>query len=147
MPMEPRNPDYAARVRAIVEEANFARALGLQLAEVSPGRCVTTLAVRPDHWQQDGYVHAGVQATLCDHTAGSAAYSLVAPEDLVLTVEFKINLLRPGVGQRLRCEAEVLRPGRSILVSEAWLYAVSGDDPDRLCAKATVTLAVANAGG
>lgn len=146
MPMETRNPDYAARVRAIVEGANFTHALGLQLAEVTPGRCVTTLAVRPDHWQQDGYVHAGVQATLCDHTGGSAAYSLVAPEDLVLTVEFKINLLRPGIGEHMRCEAEVLRAGRSIVVSEAWLYAGAGGDGDRLCAKATVTLAVANTG-
>lgn len=144
--MEPRNPEYAERVRAIVEDGNFTRALGLGLEAVRPGHCTTGLAVRPDHWQQDGYVHAGVQATLADHTGGSAAYSLIAADELVLTVEFKINLLRPAIGERLRCRADVLRAGRTLIVAESGVYIVDGAD-ERMCAKATVTLAVAPARG
>lgn len=144
--MEPRNPEYAERVRAIVEDGNFTRALGLELEAVRPGHCTTGLAVRPDHWQQDGYVHAGVQATLADHTGGSAAYSLIAADELVLTVEFKINLLRPAIGERLRCRADVLRAGRTLIVAESGVYIVDGAD-ERMCAKATVTLAVAPARG
>ena len=144
--MEPKDPGYADRVRRIVEDGNFTRALGLSLETVGPGHCTTGLVVRPDHWQQDGYVHAGVQATLADHTAGSAAYTLVAADELVLTVEFKINLLRPAVGRRLRCRADVLRAGRAIVVGESAVY-VADDAGERMCAKAMVTLAVTSAPG
>ena len=59
----------------------------------------------------------------------------------VLTVEFKINLLRPAQGDRLRCRAKVLRAGRTIIVSESEVFAVK-DGSEKMTAKATVTLAV-----
>lgn len=142
--MESRNPDYAARVRTIVEEAPFVRLLGLTLDDVTPGRCVTSLTVRDDLCQQDGYVHAGVQATMADHTAGSAAYSLAAADAVLLTAEFKINLLRPAVGDSLRCTADVLRPGRNLMAVEATVEAVR-DGEARACARALVTLVAAGA--
>lgn len=142
--MEPRDPDYLERVRGIAENANFTRTLGFELETVRPGHCTIGLGIRPDHWQQDGYVHAGVQATLADHTAGCAAYSLIAADEIVLTVEFKINLLRPAVGDRLCCRADVLRAGRSLSVVESSVHAIDGTD-ERLCARATVTLTTARA--
>jgi uncharacterized protein (TIGR00369 family) len=85
-------------------------------------------------------VHAGVQATVADHTAGGAAGTVARPGDLVLSVEFKINLLRPAVGDRLRCRATVLRQGKTITVAESEVFAAS-DGQEKLVAKATVTLA------
>lgn len=141
--MEPRDPEYRARVAHIMTAAPFMRALGVSLRDVGPGWCLAGLNVAPEHLQQDGYVHAGVQASLADHTAGCAAFTLVAPDEIILTVEFKINLLRPSLGSRLQCHAEVIRPGRRLVVVEAEVVAVAADGTEKRCAKTLSTLAIA----
>ena len=139
-----------ARVReavaAIFRDSAFVSGLGIELKELGPGWCESELAVSQRHLQQDGFVHAGVQATIADHTAGGAAGTLARPGEMVLTVEFKINLLRPAVGERLRCRATVLKPGKSIVVAESEVFALR-DGAERMTAKATVTLALVPAGG
>jgi len=145
--LEPRNPDYHAAVRAIFVDASFTDDLGLRHLDDGPGWCEAELALRQRHLQQTGTVHAGVLATVADHTAGGAGTSLVAADEHVLSAEFKINMLRPAVGQRLRCRAEVLKAGRRLSVVEAWVHAHGGSGEPRLVAKATVTLAVIRATG
>lgn len=141
MSLRARNPDYASLVRGIFERAAFVRDVGIELTAVEEGACETGLAVAPRHAQQDRFVHAGVLATMADHTAGAAAGTLVAAGETVLTVEFKITLLRPAVGDRLRCRAAVLRQGRTLSFAESEVFARDGDR-EALVAKATVTLAV-----
>jgi uncharacterized protein (TIGR00369 family) len=82
-----------------------------------------------------------VQATIADHTAGGAAGTLAAEGDLVLSVEFKINFLRPALGERLRCRSTVLRHGKTLTVAESEVYA-QRDRNEKLVAKAMVTLAL-----
>ena len=101
----------------------------------------TNLIARPEHLQQDGFFHAGVQATLADHTAGAAAATLMAPGEIVLTAEFKINLLRPAQGERLRGRADVLRAGKTLTIVESSVFA-QNDHQEKLVAKAMVTLAL-----
>jgi uncharacterized protein (TIGR00369 family) len=115
--------------------------VGYQLKDVGAGWCETTLEIQPKHFQQDTFIHAGVQATMADHTAGAAAGSLVKENEIVLTVEFKINLLRPAIGESLRCVAKVLRAGKTLIVAESEVYAMKERD-EKLCAKAMVTLAI-----
>ena len=138
--MTPLAPDCRENVMAIFSRAPFIGDLGVALSGLGPGWCESTLAVAPKHLQQDGYVHAGVQATIADHTAGGAAGTVARPGDLVLSVEFKINLLRPALGDRLRCRATVLRQGKTITVAESEVFARK-DGEEKLVAKATVTLA------
>ena len=138
----PANPDYRARVEAIFGQAPLIQHLGFRLVDVGPGWCESALdQIERRHQQQDEFVHAGVVATLADHTAGASAGSLAPADRMVLTVEFKINLLRPAVGESLRCRAQVLKPGRSITVSESEVFVVS-QDREILIAKAMVTLAL-----
>jgi uncharacterized protein (TIGR00369 family) len=144
--VKPYPLDEARRVFA---EAAFIRELGIELAHLSLGECHSSLAVRPEHLQQDGFVHAGVQATMADHTAGAAAATTIPEGHIVLSVEFKINLLRPARGERLNCRAKVLRAGRQVTVAESEVYAAASrpDGPgvgadEKLVSKATVTLAV-----
>lgn len=92
------------------------------------------------HAQQNGFIHAGVQATLADHAAAAAA-TLVEEGQTVLTLEFKLNLLRPALCQRLLCRAEVLKAGRQVTVVEAEVFA-ERDGRRHLFSKATVTMAV-----
>ena len=72
-----RNPDFAAEVERVFSSAPFVRDLGFELLSFEPGRCSTSLELREKHLQQDGYVHAGVQSTLADHTAGTAGATLL----------------------------------------------------------------------
>ncbi len=139
--MKPRTPDFAGKVREIFHQAAFIDDLGIGLSDLGPGWCESTLEVTPKHGQQDGFVHAGVQATMADHTAGGAAATLAAQGELVLTVEFKINFLRPALGDRLRCRSAVLRQGRTLHVAESEVYA-QRDGNEKLVAKAMVTLAL-----
>ncbi|MBP8000122.1 MAG: PaaI family thioesterase [Chloroflexi bacterium] len=136
-----KNPDYKQTVQAIFRQAPFIQHLGIELTDIGPGWCETTLVVRTEHLQQDGFIHAGVQATLADHTAGAAAGSLIAPGEIVLTAEFKINLLRPAIGEHLRGRADVLRAGKTLTVVESSVYAKT-QEGEKLVSKATVTLAV-----
>ncbi len=136
--MQPRDPQFESKVRTIFAEAPFVNGnVGIALVEVGPGWCASELALLPKHRQQNGFAHAGVLATMGDHTAGGAAASLVAADEGVLTVEFKINLLRPGVGERAHCRATVLKAGRTITVVESEVHV-----DDKLVVKMTVTLAV-----
>ncbi len=100
-----------------------------------------TILLAERHLQQDGVVHAGVLATMADHTSGTAGASLIGANEYVLSVEFKINLLRGAQGERLHCIGTVLKPGRRLIVSESEVF---DGEPSRarLVSKATVTLAV-----
>lgn len=130
-------------LRQVFKSAPFIASLGLELESVSEGVCVTRLEVLPNHLQQNGFVHAGVLATLADHTAGGAASATLGPGSYPLTAEFKTNLLRPANGRVLRCVSRVLKPGRSLVVAESEVFS-NAEAEEKLCAKAMVTLSVAS---
>jgi uncharacterized protein (TIGR00369 family) len=127
--------------RRILEACPFVRDLGLELESLGEGTCTTVLDLKERHLQQDGFVHAGVQATVADHTAGTAGATLIPAGRAVLSIEFKINLLRPARGERLVCRAKVLRAGKSVSVVESEVHSIDGG-VERLVSKATVTLAI-----
>lgn len=104
------------------------RHLGVKMESASDGRCVLEVGFAPTHTQQRGYFHAGVTSAIADTAAGYAAISLISREHDVLTIEFKINLVNPAAGNRLRAEAEVIKRGRTIMVTRAVVYGVRGDE-------------------
>ncbi len=140
----PRNPNFLSAAEAVFIEAAFIQDLGIVFRDAGMGWCESYMALLDRHKQHHGLVHAGVQATLADHTAGAAATTLICPDEGVLSVEFKINLLRLAQGEALEGRAEVLKAGRNLVVVEAEVYGVSGN-VRALVAKATVTLAVQRA--
>lgn len=139
--MHPRNPDFRSKLEYIFGKAPFISELGIQVIDCGAGWCETSLLVQPKHYQQDTFVHAGVQSTMADHTAGGAAGTLIGPDETILTANFFINLLRPAIGTRLRCKATVLKPGKTLMVVESEVY-TGTEHHEKLTAKATVTLAV-----
>ncbi len=139
--MNPRDPEYAARVAALFERAPFVGHLGIELTGCGPGWCEARMVLGPQHMQQTGVVHAGALATLNDHTCGGAAQTLLGADEHIVSVEFKNNMLRGATGQALECRAEVLKQGRSIAVVEARCYAVAGETR-QLVSSMTCTLMV-----
>ncbi len=84
-------------------------------------------------------MHAGVIATMADHTGGYAAFTTVSEKYRILTIEFKINYLKPAVGEVLICRSKVINNGRKIKVAESEVFSVSKDQ-EKLVSKAMVTL-------
>ena len=101
---------------------------------------MSRVEITPEHRQQDGFVHAGVLAAMADHTAGYAAFTLVPEDHRILTIEFKINYMRPSFGQALVCRARVLKPGQKVLVCEAEVFDVRNGQ-EVLTAKNLATMA------
>lgn len=127
-------------LRRFFAAAPFMADLGVLPVEGGEGRVTTVLQVLPRHLQHTGVVHAGVMASMADHTMGAAAQTVAAPGVWVVTAELKTSLLRGAQGERLVCEARVLRPGRQISFTEAEVHAESGGER-RLVMKASATMA------
>ncbi len=117
------DPDYAARVHASFARQRVMALFGASLARVEPGRVEIALPYRADLTQQDGYLHAGVVTTIADSACGYAALTLMPAGCEVLSVEFKINLLRPAAGDRFVARASVLKPGRTLSITRADVFA------------------------
>jgi uncharacterized protein (TIGR00369 family) len=95
--------------------------------------------IREHHRQQDGFIHAGVMATMADHTAGYSAFTIVPEEFQILTIEFKINFLRPAYGSTLICRSNVIREGQQIIIAESVVFD-KREGEEVAVAKALVTL-------
>lgn len=111
----------------------------LKAETVRRGFFQSRVSIEPHHRQQDGFIHAGVMATMADHTAGYAAFTTVPEEYQILTIEFKINFLRPAHGDTLICRSRIIREGKQIIIAESEVSDVVGDS-EALAAKAMVTL-------
>ena len=108
--------------------------IGAELRRVEPGVVEITLPYRSDLAQQHGYLHAGIVTTIADSACGYAAYSLMPVGSQVLSVEFKVNLLRPAQGERFLAVAEVIKPGRTLTVVRADVFAVNVEERRELVA-------------
>ena len=118
--------------------------LGVQPTAVGEGRVTSELELALRHQQHTGQCHAGVMAAMAamaDHSMGSAAQTLAPAGTWALTAELKTAQLRPGKGERLVCEAFVIKPGRTLSFTEAEVYAVSGNERT-LVMKASATMAL-----
>jgi uncharacterized protein (TIGR00369 family) len=133
--------DFHKAVEQGFRDAPFVAHMGIALEGLGPGWCEARLDLKPWHLQQTGVAHAGVLATLADHCAGAAATTQLALGDYVVSAEFKINLLRGARGERLHCRAEVLKPGQTLSVVEAVVFADRGGKRE-LVAKLNATMAV-----
>lgn len=136
---EARNPDYERDVRDSFARQAFMNTLGAELLLVEPGRTEIALAYDEELSQQHGYFHGGVIGTLADNAGGYAAFSLMPAGMTVLTVEYKLNIVAPGKGERLVARGHVLRPGRTLTVTRSDVFAVE-DGQEKLCATGLQTL-------
>lgn len=130
-----------AALRAFIHRSPFMVDLGVEPFSVGEGRVGTELPITPRLMQHTGQVHAGVMASLADHSMGSAAQTLAPAERWAITAELKTSQLRPARGTRLVCEAVVIKPGRTLSFTEAEVYAES-DGQRTLVMKASATMAL-----
>jgi uncharacterized protein (TIGR00369 family) len=118
------NPSFATDVQESFNRQSLMTTIGAQLVSVEPGSVQIAIPYRSDLTQQNGYLHAGIVTTIADTACGYAAYTLMPPESDVLSVEFKVNLLRPAKGKSFLAVAEVIKPGRTLTVVRADVFGI-----------------------
>lgn len=123
-----RNPSFAEEVRKSFAEQSIMQLIGAELTRIEPGVIEITLPYRRDLTQQDGYLHAGIITTIADSAAGYAAFTLMPAGSRVLSVEFKVNLLRPASGEKFLARAEVIKPGKTLTVVRADVFGIQGPE-------------------
>jgi uncharacterized protein (TIGR00369 family) len=126
--MNPLNPSFAVDVARSFAQQAIMKLIGARLSLVEPGVVEITLPYRTDLTQQHGYLHAGVVTMIADSACGYAAYSLMPAGSEVLSVEFKVNMLRPAQAENFVTRAEVIKAGRTLTVVRADVFGVSAKE-------------------
>lgn len=133
------DPASQQRVQDSFGQQGLMRLLGAELAQVSAGLVTIALPFRPELTQHHGYFHAGSSSTIADTAGGYAAATLFPAGSSVLTVEFKLNLIRPAEGQRLEATGRVIKPGRTLTICQLDVWGVTGENRTH-CATGLQTL-------
>ena len=121
----PADPHFAARIRESFARQKAMALIGASLGTVMPGAVEIALPFRDDLTQQKGYIHGGIIGMIADSAAGYAAYSLMPAGCSLVTVEYKMNILSPATAS-LTARGEVVKPGRTLTVARAEVYAQDG---------------------
>lgn len=126
-PFQPANPDWDGYCRAHFERQEINRTFAISMPVLEPGYCELEMPFDRRFTQQDGVLQAGVPGVLGDNAGGYAGLSLFPAGSNILAVEFKINLLSPGLGERFRACAQVVKTGRTLTVNDIEVFAFQGD--------------------
>ncbi len=135
----PPDADYETRVRESFARQPFMAHMGAQMGAVAPGRAEIILPFAETLTQQHGFFHGGSIGAIADTAGGYAAYTLFPADSTVLTVEYKINIMAPGRGERLIAAGEVVRSGRTLTIVKVEVFSESAGARVH-CATATQTL-------
>lgn len=135
----PQDPAFETRVRESFARQPFMTLMGARMGAVEPGRVEVELPYVDSVTQQLGYFHGGAVGAIADTAGGYAAYTLFPADSTVLTVEYKINIMAPGRGERLVAVGEVVRSGRTLTIVKVDVFA-DADGVRTHCATATQTL-------
>ncbi|MGA2843227.1 MAG: PaaI family thioesterase [Steroidobacteraceae bacterium] len=135
---------FDAREQAIrqhVAAQGFMNLIGAELGKLTRGTCEMSVVKRPELLQQHGMFHGGVTAFLVDNSTTIAASTMIQQGQAVLTAEYKLSLLAPGLGERLVCRARVIKAGKNLSVVAADVFSVTGAE-EKHTATALATIAV-----
>lgn len=127
------NPNFKQDVAASFDKQSAMRLIRATLPVVVQG----ATEIHVPHWdgveQQHGFVHGGVVGMIADAAAGFAAMTMTPAGASVLTVEYKLNFLAPADGEKLIARGQVVRQGRTLIVTKAEVFVVK-NEAEALCA-------------
>ena len=141
MTYTPLNPDWQAATRAGHAMQGLMRTLGLKIVHIAPGEVHEEMPLDARFAEGSGGLHGGTVSAGLDTVCASAAHTLVAAGDGILTAELKASFLRYAMGERFRFEGRVVKAGRNLTFTEGQCWAITGDE-ERLVATMTATMMV-----
>ena len=143
--MKPDLSEIDARIRTSFARQTMMATLGAEIAAVRAGEVEIVLPFSAGILQQHAFIHAGAVAAIADTACGFAALTVMPREAAVLTTEFKINLLAPAKGERLRAIGRVVRPGKKLVITLGEVFAEKGGASKQV-ALITATMMVVETG-
>jgi len=129
--------DLYKRIEASFNRQGLMKTLNASLDKVEKGLVQISSKFKETLSQQHNYFHAGVMTSIADSACGYAALTLVPVDKEVLTVEFKINFMKPANATRLIAVGKVIQSGKTLIICEANVYDNEGE---KLLAKMTATI-------
>lgn len=115
------------RIAASFNAQGLMATLGARLLSVAEGEVRIELPFSRHLSQQQGFHHAGATTTILDNACGYAALTRAPAGSEVVTVEFKVNFVRPAIGERFVAIGRVQNAGRSLAVCSGEVLAFSGE--------------------
>ena len=147
MTHDPRNPSFVEEIEQSFARQTIMNLIGAKLSRVEPGVVEINLPYRADLAQQHGYLHAGIVTTIADSACGYAAYSLMPVGSEVLSVEFKVNLLRPAKAETFLATAEVIKSGKTLVVVRADVVGITGEQRELVATMLGTMMGLTNRNG
>lgn len=138
----PKNPLFKEEIIEKLKRQFFMKHIGLYLDRIEPGFVDAHLKIEEHHLQQNLFVHGGVISTLCDVTAGFAAFTLVNEGEGTVTADLKVSYYHPGKGDILYTRGWVEKAGSRLFFCESEVWSKAADKEDLLIAKSSSTMAV-----
>ncbi len=117
--------DLLEQGRQVLNSQPFSNLLAAKLNTFENGSVEIEIGIRPELLQQHGFVHGGVISYLADSSLTFAGGSVLGDS---VTSEFKINYVKPAIGEKLIARASVLTAGKTQAVCECKLSCVSAGD-------------------
>ena len=130
---------FEKKVRGNFGRQLFMSTIGAEMISVGRGSVEIRFPFSSKLTQQNGFVHAGAVTSIMDSACGYAALSVTPEEVDVLTVEFKVDLLAPGIGESFVARASVKRAGKRLAVCTADAFAVKAGE-EKLIASMLATI-------
>lgn len=139
MEFKPSFINYKEKIEESFNRQEFMKLINAKLVAVQAGYCEIEVPYNKNLTQQHDFFHAGIISTIADNSAGYAAFSIMEESSSILTVEFKLNLMSPGDGEKLIGKSIVLKQGRNLTICRSDVYVVK-NGVHKLCAAAQSTL-------
>jgi uncharacterized protein (TIGR00369 family) len=133
------DPDFESRIRESFAAQKLMQTLHAEFSKVEPGEVTIEMPYDENFTQQNGFTHAGIITSIADTACGYAAYTLMAADSGVLSVEFKVNFVAPAIGERFSARAQVLKSGRTLTVCRADVFALNAGE-EKLIATMLATM-------
>lgn len=118
--------DFKERIAASFNAQGLMSTLGAKLVLIEDGEVHIELPFSPQLTQQHGYIHAGAITSVVDNACGYAALTKAAPGCEVVTAEFKVNFVRPALGDRFLAIGKVQSSGKMLTVTTGEVLAFTG---------------------
>ena len=142
MTQEPADETTRARIVESFAKQGLMGTLGARLGHIGQGEVHIHLPRSEAVTQQHGFFHGGATSTIADSAGGYAALTTMIGDTEVLTVEYKINLLAPAIGDELVAIGTVVKPGRTLTICRLDVYARTDGDQKLIAAGQQTLIAI-----
>jgi len=112
----------------------YYRHIGIKLVRLDRGRSELQLKMTRSLTQSSGIAHGGVAASLIDSAVGLALCTLIEPDQMISTVEMKVNYFTPARPGLIKATGMIIHKGKRIAVGEALVF-----EENKVVAKGLVT--------